>query len=57
MKTQEIVKPTQKQLIELGLSQSYASELTNGRKMPSLRVALKIQHKLGYPVTAWRVDL
>lgn len=57
MKAKEIVKPTQKQLCEIGLSQSYASELLNGKKLPSLRVATLIASKLGYPVTAWKVEL
>ena len=56
MDQKTVEKPTQKQLIELGLSQSYASELLNARKLPSLRVALKIQHALGYPVTEWKVE-
>ena len=57
MDQRTVERPTQKQLIELGLSQSYASELLAGKKLPSLRVALKIQARLGYPVTEWRVAL
>ena len=48
-------KPTNKQLIALGLSRSYASELVNGHKLPSLAKAQQIEAATGYPVGAWRL--
>ncbi len=50
-------RPSNAQLIALGLSKSYASELVNGKKLPSLGTALKIQSAFGYPVTEWKVEL
>ena len=46
-------KPTGRQLMQLGLSQSYASELANGHKLPSLRTAQMIEECLGYPANRW----
>lgn len=54
MKAKQVERPTQRQLRELGLSQSYASELLSGKKQPSLRTAMLIQTKLGYPVDRWQ---
>lgn len=48
-------KPTNKQLIALGLSRSYASELVNGLKLPSLMWARTIEGATGYPAGAWRL--
>jgi transcriptional regulator with XRE-family HTH domain len=38
---------------ELGVSTGYASDLANGNRSPSLRLALEIQEKLLIPPTAW----
>jgi len=55
MRTKTPEKPTNAQLVAMGLSKSYASELLAGKKLPSLHVALRIQAELGYPVTEWRL--
>ena len=55
MSQKTIQRPTQKQLIELGLSQSYASEILAGKKTPSLKLAKLIQDALGYPALEWMV--
>jgi transcriptional regulator with XRE-family HTH domain len=36
-----------------GLSKSYASELLNGVKRPSLEVAVRIEREFGVPASAW----
>lgn len=38
---------------KLGLSRSYASELLNRQKTPSLDVAVKIEREFGVPASAW----
>ena len=38
---------------KLGLSNSYASEIANGRRAPSLRLAVDIEQKLGIPPRHW----
>ena len=50
-------KPTQAQLKAIGISQSFASEILRGKKLPSLTMAVRIQKELGYPVTSWEVKL
>lgn len=40
-------------LISIGVSESYASLLANGRRSPSLALALKIERELGIPVSQW----
>lgn len=55
MKSNAAAKPTNAQLIALGLSPSYASELVNGRKLPSLAKAQTIEAAYGYPAGAWRL--
>lgn len=45
--------PTQAELVSIGVSQSYASELLAGKKTPSLKLAVRIFQRLGFPVTAW----
>lgn len=49
-------KPTQAELIALGISQPYASELARGKKLPSLRVAQQVEGALGYPAGAWKLE-
>lgn len=55
MGTKTPEKPTNAQLVALGLSKSYASELVNGHKMPSLALAQRLEATLGYPANAWRL--
>lgn len=51
-KTKE--RPTYKQLQEaLGLRQSHAWKLANGKMKPSLGLAARIERELGYPASAW----
>ncbi len=38
---------------ELKLSTGYASDLANGKRVPSLKVASEIEAKLGIPASAW----
>lgn len=38
---------------KLNISTSYASELANGKRLPSLTLAVQIQEKLGIPASAW----
>jgi antitoxin component HigA of HigAB toxin-antitoxin module len=38
---------------EIGLSRSYASELLNGKRRPSLDIAVKIERRFGVPAAAW----
>ena len=45
--------PTQKQLIEVGMSQSFASQILAGKKTPSMRMAHKIERATGFPVHGW----
>jgi transcriptional regulator with XRE-family HTH domain len=45
--------PTQKQLIQVGMSQSFASQLLAGKKMPSMTMAHRIEKATGFPVHAW----
>lgn len=37
----------------IGVSKPYAHQLASGRRAPSLKLALKIQDRLGVPVTVW----
>jgi transcriptional regulator with XRE-family HTH domain len=46
-------KPTMHELRQLGISQSYASELAAGKKVPSLKLAQRIEHTTGYPAVLW----
>jgi transcriptional regulator with XRE-family HTH domain len=39
-----------------GLSRSYASELVNRLKTPSLEVAVKIEQEFGVPAATWLTD-
>jgi transcriptional regulator with XRE-family HTH domain len=49
--------PTAKQLRDkLGLSKSYASELTSGQRRPSLDLAFRIEREFGVPVSHWAPD-
>lgn len=38
---------------KLGLSVSYASELANGRRLPSLTLATRIEAEMGIPASTW----
>lgn len=40
-------------LREKGVSLGYASDLANGRRLPSLPLAARIEEELGIPATAW----
>lgn len=42
-----------RKLRSLGLSKSYASELANGRRLPSLLLARRIETELGIPMNSW----
>jgi transcriptional regulator with XRE-family HTH domain len=42
-----------RQLVRIGLSPSYASELANGQRSPSLKLAAKIERELSIPVASW----
>jgi hypothetical protein len=53
MKHKTFTPPTQKQLIQAGMSQSFASQLLAGKKTPSMRMAHKIEKATGFPVHAW----
>lgn len=55
MKAHSIEKPTNAQLVALGLSRSYASELVNGKKLPSWATASMIERELGFPMNAWHL--
>ena len=48
-------KPTFAELRALGVSKAYASELSAGKKTPSLALAQRIEGTLGYPSGAWRL--
>lgn len=37
----------------IGVSKPYAHQLVSGRRSPSLKLALKIQERLGVPVKSW----
>lgn len=41
-------------LMEVGVSRPYAYHLLNGIRTPGLELALKIQDKLGIPVSSWK---
>lgn len=43
----------QSDLVGIGLSQSYASELLNGVKTPSFKVALEIERAFGIAPAEW----
>ena len=46
--------PTAKELRDkLGLSKAYASELTTGKRRPSLDLAFRIEREFGVPVSYW----
>jgi hypothetical protein len=50
-------KPTAKQLIGLGVCKArHAYELLDGRKKPSLSMAVEIEKHTGYPPRAWLSD-
>lgn len=38
---------------KIGLSRSYAFELVNRRKTPSLDIAVRIEQEFGVPAAAW----
>ena len=38
---------------KIGLSQGYASDLANGKRRPSLKLAVRIQREIGIPITHW----
>lgn len=38
---------------KLGLSAAYASQLANGKREPSLTLAVRIEDALGIPTAAW----
>jgi transcriptional regulator with XRE-family HTH domain len=38
---------------QVGVKKSYASQLANGSKMPSLTLAVEIERKLGIPPSHW----
>lgn len=38
---------------KLSVSAAYASELANGRRQPSLTLAVRIEQELGIPAAAW----
>lgn len=40
-------------LIDIGYSQSMASELVNGNRRPSLSMAAKVETKYGIPAASW----
>jgi plasmid maintenance system antidote protein VapI len=40
-------------LLEMGLSNSFTSELVNNHKKPSLEVACRIQREIGIPAHDW----
>lgn len=50
-------RPENRELAErlkgIGISESYASQLVNGRRTPSLRLALRIEQQLGIPASNW----
>lgn len=50
-----MTKPTMRELMDLGVSQPYSSELAAGKKLPSLKLAQKVEDALGYPAGAWRL--
>ena len=53
---QRTEKPTHRELKALGVPSGYASELANGKKTPSLKLAQRIEAALGYPASAWRLE-
>lgn len=40
-------------LVGIGVSRPYASQLVNGRRTPSYKLALRIQQELGVPPEHW----
>ena len=40
-------------LMQAGVGESHASMLANGKRTPSMRLALALEEKLGIPVSAW----
>lgn len=38
---------------KLQVSSAYASELANGKRQPSLSLAVRIERELGIPAAAW----
>lgn len=42
-----------RRLMEIGVSQAYASELSNGKRAPKLELAGRICDQIGIPVDAW----
>lgn len=47
-------KPSAKDLRDkLGISKGYASDLATGKREPSLKLAIRIERELGFPVSCW----
>lgn len=49
-------RPTNRELTALGISAAHASDLANGKKLPSLMLAQRIEAATGYPANAWRLE-
>jgi transcriptional regulator with XRE-family HTH domain len=53
----EPTRPTAAELrLLLNISQPYASQLANGRRVPSLEKAQQIERLTGYPASAWKKE-
>lgn len=47
-------RPVQREVARrLAIHESYLSYLISGRRMPSIKLATRIQKQLGIPVVAW----
>lgn len=49
-------KPRVTDLMRIGISAGWASAILNGDRLPSMKLAKKIEADLGYPATSWLTD-
>lgn len=47
------VDPTNKKLVQLGISPGQACDILKRRKLPSLKLAVEIEDRLGIPARWW----